>query len=333
MKWLRCNEEIKEDDRYKIVTHEDGNNVDSVCSITTFCPNDVGKITCRASNIYGSAQTSCELLVQLITPSFVHLLPKSTEVDEGGCLELKAKIDGSPMPEISWYKDGEKIVPDEHTKIETLPDGTSKLIIDCVKPLDCGAYKLVINNSTGEHSSLCAVAIKRKRQFIRFIPFMPKIRLNSNDYVVIISAERRKPSFSKSLEDVKIVVGQPLKLEAQVVAFPNPEVQWFKNGIPLRQTKEMYFINEPIGMIGLRIDSCRPEDAGTYSMTVSNSLGETTGTAKVEIEEKETRPEFVVNLQPLSVMEGFPAKMEVKVLGKPTPRLQWFKNGEEVQFL
>ncbi|XP_031365474.1 obscurin isoform X3 [Apis dorsata] len=303
LKWLRCNQEIKEEDRYKIVTQEDGNNVDSVCSITKFCPNDVGKIMCRATNIYGSAQTSCDLLIQLVTPSFIYLLPKSAEVNEGGCLELKAKIDGSPLPEISWYKDGEKIVPDEHTKIETLPDGTIKLTIDCVKPLDCGAYKLVINNSTGEHSSLCAVAIK---------------------------PERRKPSFSKSLEDVKVVVGQPLKLEAQVVAFPNPEVQWFKNGIPLRQTKEMYFINEPIGMIGLRIDSCRPEDAGTYSMTVSNSLGETTGTAKVEVEEKETRPEFVVNLQPLSVMEGFPAKMEVKVLGKPTPRLQWFKNGEEI---
>lgn len=175
MKWLRCNEEIREDDRYKIVIQEDGNNVESVCSITTFCPSDVGKITCRASNIYGSAQTSCDLLVQLITPSFVNLLPKSTEVDEGGCLELKAKIDGSPMPEISWYKDGEKIVPDEHTRIEILPDGTTKLIIDCVQPLDCGAYKLVINNSTGEQSSLCAVAIKRERQFTRFISSMSKI--------------------------------------------------------------------------------------------------------------------------------------------------------------
>lgn len=88
---------------------------------------------------------------------------------------MKAKIDGSPMPEISWYKDGEKIVPDEHTRIEILPDGTTKLIIDCVQPLDCGAYKLVINNSTGEQSSLCAVAIKRERQFTRFISSMSKI--------------------------------------------------------------------------------------------------------------------------------------------------------------
>ncbi|OAD62661.1 Muscle M-line assembly protein unc-89 [Eufriesea mexicana] len=300
--WLKDGVVIKEDDRHKIITHVDG-IVDSIYSVTTFGPKDVGKISCEASSVAGSVQTDCEVTVQLITPSFCSTLPRSTEVDEGDCLELKAKIDGSPMPEITWYKDGEKIIPDDHTKIEISPDGMIKLTIDCVKPTDCGAYKLVISNSTGDLSSLCAVAIK---------------------------PSRRKPSFSKPLEDTKAIVGQPLKLEAQVVAFPNPQVQWFKDGIPLRQTKEIYFMNEPNGLIGLRLDYVRPEDAGTYSMTVSNSLGETTGSAKVEVEEKEKRPEFVTTLQPLSVVEGFPAKMEVKVLGKPTPQLQWFKNGEEI---
>lgn len=90
-------------------------------------------------------------------------------------------------------------------------------------------------------------------------------------------------------------------------------------------------MNEPNGLIGLRIDNVRPEDAGTYSLVVSNSLGETTGTAKVEVEEKEKRPEFVATLQPLNVVEGFPVKMVVKVLGKPPPQLQWFKHGEEVR--
>ncbi|XP_033360525.1 obscurin isoform X6 [Bombus vosnesenskii] len=300
--WLKDGEVIKEDDRHKITTHVDG-IVDSTYSIATFSIDDVGKIKCRATNVDGCAQTGCNLTMQLISPSFIHLLPKTKEVDEGDCLELKAKIDGSPVPDVAWYKDGEKIVPDEHMKIETLPDGSTKLTIDCVKPTDCGAYKLVMSNSTGEQSSLCAVAIK---------------------------PARRKPSFSKPLEDAKAIVGQPLKLEAQVVAFPNPQVQWFKDGIPLRQSKEIYFMNEPNGIIGLRIDYVRPEDAGVYSMTVSNSLGEITGSAKVEIEEKEKRPEFITTLQPLNVVQGFPAKMIVKLLGKPTPQLQWLKNGDEL---
>nr|XP_031831778.1 obscurin isoform X2 [Nomia melanderi] len=301
--WLQNDVEIKEDSRHTITTHVDG-LVDSVYSVKIFSKSDVGTIKCQATNVIGSAQTSCNLSMELVTPTFCQTLPRSLDVDEGEPLELKAKVDGSPIPEVAWYKDGEKLVPDDHVKIETLLDGTTKLTIDCISPTDCGAYKLVISNSTGEHASLCAVAVK---------------------------PQRRKPSFSKPLEDTKAIVGQPLKLEAQVVAFPNPQVQWFKDGLPLRQTKEIYFMNEPNGLIGLRIDNVRPEDAGTYSLTASNSLGEITGSAKVEVEEKEKRPEFITNLQPLAVVEGFPAKMVVKVLGKPAPQLQWFKNGEEIK--
>jgi hypothetical protein len=41
-----------------------------------------------------------------------------------------------------------------------------------------------------------------------------------------IAASNRKPVFAKPLEDAKAVVGQPLKLEAQVMAFPAPEIKW-----------------------------------------------------------------------------------------------------------
>jgi hypothetical protein len=41
-----------------------------------------------------------------------------------------------------------------------------------------------------------------------------------------VAASNRKPAFIKPLEDAKAVVGQPLKLEAQVMAFPAPEIKW-----------------------------------------------------------------------------------------------------------
>lgn len=92
-------------------------------------------------------------------------------------------------------------------------------------------------------------------------------------------------------------------------------------------------MNEPNGLIGLKMDYVRPEDAGTYSVIVSNALGEITGTAKVEVEEREKRPEFVASLQPQTVVEGFPVKMEVKTIGKPTPELKWLRNDEEVSII
>ncbi|XP_047356863.1 obscurin isoform X3 [Vespa velutina] len=299
--WLMKDVPILQDARHEVITHVEG-LIDSTLYIKTFSADDVGVISCIASSIAGTIQTSCELSMVFEAPGHV-TLPKCLNIDEGEPFELKAKAEGSPIPLMSWFKDGELLTPNDHIQIENYPDGTTKLTIENVIPADSGAYKLVASNVMGEQSALCAVAVT------------PAVR---------------SPTFTKPLEDVKAIVGQPLKLQAQVVAFPNPHVQWFKDGIPLRSTKEFNFINEPNGLIGLIIDKVRPEDTGTYSVVVSNKLGDITGEAKVEVEEKEKRPDFVGSLQPLSVVENLPAKLEVKVIGKPTPELQWLHNGEEI---
>ncbi|XP_046753439.1 obscurin isoform X7 [Diprion similis] len=302
IKWLKDKTQITNDERYSITTDVEGQVVSSL-SIRKFSADDVAKITCIASNIAGTVDTSAQLSLAKSAPTFSRTLPRSAEVDEGEPLELKAKLDGSPIPSVKWFKNGEEVKPDGHIKIEALPDGTVKLTIDNVKPTDCGAYKLIATNPNGDAAALCAVAVK---------------------------PESKKPSFVKGLEDAKAIVGQPLKLEAQVVAFPNPQIQWCKDGVPIRQTKEVNFSNDPNGLIGLSIDKVRPEDAGTYSLVVINKLGDITGVAKVEVEEKERKPAFLTTLQPLTVVEGFPAKLEVKTIGKPPAKLKWLHNGVEV---
>lgn len=54
-------------------------------------------------------------------------------------------------------------------------------------------------------------------------------------------------------------------------------------GVPIRPSQAVNFINQPGGVVGLSIDSCRPEDAGVYSLTVANKLGEVASKAKVEV--------------------------------------------------
>ncbi|XP_020711856.2 obscurin isoform X2 [Athalia rosae] len=302
IKWMKEKIQLKTDERYTITTSVEGQVV-STLFIKNFSADDRALITCVAANIAGTDETTCRLSMTRIAPEFGRSLPRSAEVDEGEPLELKAKLEGSPIPSAKWFKNGEPINPDGHIKTEALPDGTVKLTIEKVTPEDCGAYKLVATNPNGEISSLCAVAVK---------------------------PEPRKPSFIKGLEDAKAIVGQPLKLEAQVVAFPTPQVQWYKDGIPVRPTKEINFENDPKGLIGLMIEKVRPEDAGTWSLVVRNKLGEITGSSKVDVEEKEKKPAFLATLHPLTVVEGFPAKFEVKTVGKPPAELQWFHNGNEL---
>lgn len=65
------------------------------------------------------------------------------------------------------------------------------------------------------------------------------------------TAEPKVPQFIRPLNDIKITVGEPIKLEAQIIGFPSPEIQWFKDDAPIRPTKNINFITLPDGVIGL----------------------------------------------------------------------------------
>lgn len=85
----------------------------------------------------------------------------------------------------------------------------------------------------------------------------------------------------------------------------------------------MHFESHPDGRVALIVDVMKPENAGVYTLEVSNKLGDITGEAKVEIEKKPTKPEFSTFLVPLTVVEGFPVKLEVKAKGFPPPKISW----------
>lgn len=110
-------------------------------------------------------------------------------------------------------------------KISCTPDGQISLVIDNVKPSDCGAYKVIISNTSGESAMICAVAVQ---------------------------PEPRAPSFVKPFNDVTVVTGEPLALQAQIIGFPVPEVKWLKDGIPLRPSEAVNFIMQPDGIIGVK---------------------------------------------------------------------------------
>lgn len=59
-----------------------------------------------------------------------------------------------------------------------------------------------------------------------------------------------------------------------------------------------------------------------YTVEVSNKLGDISGQAKVEVEPREKRPVFITDLQDQQVVEGFPVKFEVKIIGHPQPKLK-----------
>ena len=143
-------------------------------------------------------------------------------------------------------------------------------------------------------------------------------------FLNLLLATPQRPKFLKCIKDAKLTIGEPLRLEALVSAYPPPEVKWFKDGLPVRASSNLHVEHRPDGQLALVIDSVRPENSGIYTLAVSNKLGEVTADAHVETERRPAKPDFVTRLFPQSVVEGFPARFEVKATGYPAPKITWY---------
>lgn len=259
--------------------------------------------TIKVANIMGEASATAELSMTCEPPELGESLPATTKIAEGETLKLVAKVSGSPLPEVKWYKDNEEVIPDERTTIQLLPDGTAILKIANALPQDSGNYKMVAENSSGKVATQTCADVKK----------LPK-----------------KGTIDTSLPgQVKVTQGQPLKLTAKISGHPKPEIQWMKDGRPIRAGGRAILSTLPDGTVSLEIDLCNPEDAGKYTLTVSNNLGESVAESNVEIEPPPSTPQFISPLFPVKGTEGFPIKMEAKVVGYPTPEITWMKGGKK----
>lgn len=80
------------------------------------------------------------------------------------------------------------------------------------------------------------------------------------------------------------------------------------------------------GTATLRILDSKKEDAGSYSVTASNSAGESKSDCSVRVlgtDELPSEPKFVIPLRDVFVEMGAKAEMRVKVRGTPKPSLTW----------
>ncbi|XP_014257942.1 obscurin isoform X8 [Cimex lectularius] len=302
IQWSKDGEDLKDSEELSLETKCEG-NVSSQLTIPHFKEENAGRYKVRAHNVAGHADTLCNVKLAQLAPTFSKSLGRALEVEEGEPLELRCKIEASPSAKIKWFKDGEELKPSDHIQVTHNPDGSVKLRIEAATPGDCGAYKIIVQNNLGEDASICAVAV------------------NPNP---------RAPVFLKKLENVSVGEDEPMFLEAQVSGFPLPEIKWFKDGLPIRPSRAVNFINSPGGMIGLSVEKSASENAGTYSVQISNKLGDASCQAEVDVLLREHRPEFQGHLIPTTVVEGFPVKFSIKVGGNPPPELIWSKNNTPI---
>uniref|UniRef100_A0A671QML4 Myosin light chain kinase, smooth muscle n=1 Tax=Sinocyclocheilus anshuiensis TaxID=1608454 RepID=A0A671QML4_9TELE len=93
-----------------------------------------------------------------------------------------------------------------------------------------------------------------------------------------------KPTFSSVIKDVEVVEGSAARFDCKIEGYPDPEVVWFKDEQPIKETRHFQIDYDEDGNCSLVISEVSGDDDAKYTCKAMNSVGEATCTAELIVE-------------------------------------------------
>lgn len=216
-------------------------------------------------------------------PQFL-IKPLSLRVDRGEDATFSCKIWGSPVPEVTWDKDGKKlsdIFESAHYKVCNQDGGWFQLKIYRTRMPDKGVYTCRATNCHGE--SLAGAAL-----LVEPIPERGESKMSSISQAnshwsprhrgrrLDLSKATEEPSVSASkAKKFAVAEGKHAKFRCFVTGKPKPEIVWKKDGVPLEPGRRHLIFEDREGYYTLKVLYCKVQDTGLYACAASNALGNT----------------------------------------------------------
>ncbi|KAG8003177.1 Hemicentin-1, partial [Nibea albiflora] len=250
---------------------------------------DSGRYTCLATNAAGEAQQHIRLSVHE-PPS----IPHSGEIINQTILsgfptELECKATGSPLPAITWYKDGRPLT--SAAGVTMLKRG-QVLEIERAQLSDAGIYRCVAVNLAG------VAEISHSLQV--YVP----------------------PVISSQGGTVTVVVNEAARLECEATGVPVPSLTWLKDGSPV--ASESHGMQLLSGGRVLSLNSALVSDTGRYTCVAVNAGGEQHREYDLRVYVPPNIKGEEVNA---TVMLGRPVELHCQSDAIPPPTLSWRKDG------
>ncbi|XP_071342317.1 hemicentin-1 isoform X2 [Trachinotus anak] len=250
---------------------------------------DSGKYTCLATNAAGEAQQHIRLSVHE-PPS----IPHSGEIINQTILsgfptELECKATGSPLPAITWYKDGRPLT--SAAGVALLKRG-QVLEIERAQLSDAGIYRCVAVNLAGVAEIFHSLQV--------FVP----------------------PVISSRGGTVTVVVNEAARLECEATGVPLPSLTWLKDGSPVASVS--HGIQVLSGGRVLSLSSAQVSDTGRYTCVAVNAGGEQNREYDLRVYVPPNIKGEEVNA---TVMLGRPVELHCQSDAIPPPTLSWRKDG------
>ncbi|XP_070364608.1 titin isoform X3 [Equus asinus] len=195
-------------------------------------------------------------------PTFTQPL-QSVVVLEGSTATFEAHVSGLPVPEVSWFRDGQAISTSTLPGVQiSFSDGRARLTIPAVTKANSGRYSLRATNGSGQATSTAEL---------------------------LVTAETAPPNFVQRLQSMTVRQGSQVRLQVRVTGIPTPVVKFYRDGAEIQSSLD-FQISQEGELYSLLIAEAYPEDSGTYSVNATNSVGRATSTAELLVQGEEVVP-------------------------------------------
>ncbi|XP_023215993.1 neogenin-like isoform X2 [Centruroides sculpturatus] len=266
---------------------------------------DSGTYRCNASNIEKFRLSSAGTLSvsldyaeanRISAPQFI-ATPKDIIAVEGNNVTLDCAANGNPRTRIVWLKDGITIDM-AHLDSKFMIVGIGNLQIENVKESDKGTYMCRAENHEDSVDASATLEVQ--------VP----------------------PYFGKKPQNKYAYEKEDLEFECEIHGFPEPSVQWVKDGDLIIQSEYFQLING----YNLRILGLVRSDMGIYQCIGSNPSGNTQSSAQLVILDpaeanRISAPQFIATPKDIIAVEGNNVTLDCAANGNPRTRIVWLKDG------
>ena len=255
-----------------------GENGDCVLRIENVYLEDASEFTCRIENIHGQAFSSGKLTVKPLEPTEapIFTVPLSNILARTGQeIQLECEVLGTPRPTVTWFKDNKAIKASSDVGISY--DGClAKLIVQEAYPNSAGKYVCKAQNIAGEATSTSTV-------YFRLLSPEP----SDSETLEESNAQKQKPAFYVPLANKECIENEDIVLECTIVGNPEPEVIWYKENIPIKESEKnvLLFQGDSCKLVlkNVNISQC-----GNYQVKAVNKFGECQSSCLLNVKNAKT---------------------------------------------
>lgn len=227
-------------------------------------------------------------------PRFL-IKPLSLRVDRGEDAYFSCKLWGTPLPEVTWEKDGKKldnIFESTHFNVCEQDGGWLQLRIYRTRMPDKGVYTCRATNCHGE-------ALAGAVLLVEAVPERGASKMSSSGQSTSClspkhrshRAAQKLPMDVSNAKKFAVAEGKHAKFRCFVTGKPKPEIVWKKDGIPLEAGRRHLIFEDREGYYTLKVLYCKEKDTGLYVCAASNALGNTLSAVHLSVKGRKSLQE------------------------------------------